>query len=178
MYYVHSLILSKTPPLFVIPEQLPIFIGDIITSVKKVTGVLFVRNLDFFQTSFLQNLSFFFQMPIVDLTNQGASTSNSRPSGTVDIHSDSDQDFEDPHDMMDDDDNIFVSDKALNSKRIQPLIPDDYGSDDAMAAIRFAEEFSNRYGQPHPMFFPGSLDDAIRESCNQPAKDVMMLNQY
>ena len=52
MYYVHSLILSKTPPLFVIPEQLPIFIGDIITSVKKVTGVLFVRNSDLFQTSF------------------------------------------------------------------------------------------------------------------------------
>ena len=41
-----------------------------------------------------------------------------------------------------------------------------------MAAIRFAEEFANRYGQPHPQFFPGSLDDAIRESCNQPAKDV------
>lgn len=116
-------------------------------------------------------------MPIVDLT-QGASTSNSRPSGTIDIHSDSDNDFEDPQDMMDDDDNIFVSDKALSSKRIQPLIPDDYGSDDAMAAIRFAEEFSNRYGQPHPMFFPGSLDDAIRESCSQPAKDRKMLAVY
>ena len=46
------------------------------------------------------------------------------------------------------------------------------GSDDTMAAIRFSEEFANRYGDPHPSFFPGSLDDAIRESCNQPASNV------
>jgi hypothetical protein len=48
---------------------------------------------------------------------------------------------------------------------------DDFG-DEVMAAIRFGEEFSARYGQPHPHFFPGSLDQAIRESCLQPAKDV------
>ena len=125
-------------------------------------------------------------MPIIDLT-QGASTSGSQPppaqrgltGGPSDqAAADSDEDFEDSHDMMDDDDTIFMSDKALNSKRIQPLIPDDYGSDDAMAAIKFAEEFGNRYGQPHPQFFPGSLDDAIRESCNQPAKDVSQWGIY
>ena len=49
------------------------------------------------------------------------------------------------------------------------------GSDDTMAAIRFSEEFANRYGDPHPSFFPGSLDDAIRESCNQPASNVIIL---
>ena len=48
------------------------------------------------------------------------------------------------------------------------------GSDDTMAAIRFSEEFANRYGDPHPSFFPGSLDDAIRESCNQPASNVII----
>ena len=48
---------------------------------------------------------------------------------------------------------------------------DDYG-DETLAAIRFGEEFAARYGQPHPQFFPGSLDQAIRESCLQPAKDV------
>ena len=45
-----------------------------------------------------------------------------------------------------------------------------------MAAIRFGEEFSARYGQPTPHFFPGSLDQAIRESCLQPAKDVRHFN--
>lgn len=43
---------------------------------------------------------------------------------------------------------------------------------EAMAAIHFAEGFVQRYGPCHPMFFPGSLDDAMREACHQPAHDV------
>ena len=39
---------------------------------------------------------------------------------------------------------------------IQPLLPDDFG-DEALAGIKFAEEFSNRYGQPSPQFFPGKF---------------------
>ena len=50
-------------------------------------------------------------------------------------------------------------------------VSDDYG-DEAMASIKFAEEFANRYGRPHPEFFPGTLDDAIKESCIKPAKEV------
>ena len=88
---------------------------------------------------------------------------------------DSDDDFEDASSevIMDDDIEIFGSSRSSSTvgSRIQPLIPDDYG-DDALAGIKFAEEFSNRYGSPHPAFFPGSLDDAIRESCQQPAKEV------
>ena len=44
--------------------------------------------------------------------------------------------------------------------------------DEAMAAILFAEGFAQRYGPCHPMFFPGSLDDAMKEACHQPARDV------
>ena len=51
------------------------------------------------------------------------------------------------------------------------MFSDDYG-DEAMASIKFAEEFANRYGRPHPEFFPGTLDDAIKESCIKPAKEV------
>jgi hypothetical protein len=54
------------------------------------------------------------------------------------------------------------------------FVADDYG-DETLAAIKFGEEFAARYGQPHPQFFPGSLDQAIRESCLQPAKDVSTL---
>ena len=43
---------------------------------------------------------------------------------------------------------------------IQPLLPDDFG-DEALAGIKFGEEFGNRYGQPRPQFFPGSLNDAL-----------------
>ena len=45
---------------------------------------------------------------------------------------------------------------------IQPLLPDDFG-DEALAGIKFGEEFGNRYGVPHPQFFPGSLDDALTD---------------
>ncbi len=44
--------------------------------------------------------------------------------------------------------------------------------DEAMAAIHFAEGFSQRYGHCHPMFFQGSLDDAMREAVMQPARNV------
>ena len=81
----------------------------------------------------------------------------------------SEDEFEDAHDMMEEDD--YFAPEPSHSKRIQPLLPDDYG-DETMGAIKFAEEFANRYGSPHPSFFPGKLEDAIRESCMQPAKDV------
>ena len=48
---------------------------------------------------------------------------------------------------------------------IQPLLPDDFG-DEALAGIKFGEEFGNRYGQPRPQFFPGSLDDALTDVNN------------
>ena len=49
--------------------------------------------------------------------------------------------------------------------------------DEAMAAILFAEGFAQRYGPCHPMFFPGSLDDAMKEACHQPARDVYTMNK-
>ncbi len=106
------------------------------------------------------DLPTYFQMPTLGAAG---------PSRAGAIH-DSDDDFEDAAEMMDDDEQIFLPEKS--SRRLQSLLPDDFGSDDAMGAIHFAEEFGNRYGQPHPSFFPGSLDDAIRESCGQPAREV------
>jgi len=110
------------------------------------------------------------------LANAGTSTSSAGAPLRV-INHDSDDDFEDATDLMDDDDSIFIPERS-NNRRIQPLIPDDFGTDDAMAAITFAEQFSDRYGNPHPAFFPGSLDDAIRESCEQPAKNRKLLAVY
>ena len=90
---------------------------------------------------------------------------------------DSDDEFEDANDDVMDDEDIFgtgaggASGSDHRGPRLQPLIPDDYG-DEAMAGIKFSEEFSGRFGSPSPHFFPGSLDDAIRESCQQSAKEV------
>jgi len=62
--------------------------------------------------------------------------------------------------------------------RLQPLLPDDFGSDETLAALKFSEEFTNRYGNPHPDFFPGSMDEAIKASCLKPAKERKMLALY
>lgn len=48
--------------------------------------------------------------------------------------------------------------------------------DEAVAAIHFAEGFAQRYGPCHPMFFQGSLDDAMKEAVIQPARDVYLFN--
>lgn len=122
-------------------------------------------------------------MPVLNASSsQGASAGATSSQGGASSRglgiADSDEDDDDAADMMDDDDAIFLPEKSANNRRIQPLIPDDFGSDDTMAAIRFSEEFANRYGDPHPSFFPGSLDDAIRESCNQPASNRKMLAVY
>ena len=72
---------------------------------------------------------------------------------------------------------MFVSVGESSRSGIQPLLPDDFG-DEALAGLKFAEEFGNRYGTPHPGFFPGSLNDAISESCTKPASERKMLAVY
>ena len=59
---------------------------------------------------------------------------------------------------------LMTSNMMIDDLRsgIQPLLPDDFG-DEALAGIKFGEEFGNRYGQPRPQFFPGSLDDALTD---------------
>ena len=44
--------------------------------------------------------------------------------------------------------------------------------------IKFGEEFGNRYGQPTPAFFPGSLEDALADACNKPVSERKMLAVY
>lgn len=33
-----------------------------------------------------------------------------------------------------------------------------------------------RYGEPCPHFYEGSLEEALREACHKPAKDVIIAN--
>lgn len=41
-----------------------------------------------------------------------------------------------------------------------------------MGTLHFSEQFEKRYGLIHPEFFTGTFDEAIRESCLKPAKEV------
>ena len=113
------------------------------------------------------------------LSNKKKPSSSGKPEDAdddIEEVNESDDNFDDtPEIMIDpDDSDIFMPETGGNptgSRRPQPLLPDDYG-DETMAAIKFSEEFIGRYGRPHPAFFPGSLEDAIKESCMQPAKHV------
>lgn len=49
--------------------------------------------------------------------------------------------------------------------------------DETIGCIQFALRFQERYGPLHPMFFQGSLDNAIKEACMKPAKDVIFISQ-
>lgn len=86
----------------------------------------------------------------------------------------SDDEYQDAPEAMDDDDFLLAQPSRSG---IQPLLPDDFG-DEALAGIKFGEEFGNRYGQPQPQFFPGSLEDALTEACNKPTSDRKMLAVY
>nr|CAH0098300.1 unnamed protein product [Daphnia galeata] len=81
--------------------------------------------------------------------------------------------YEDASDVVMED--MFL--RELTPSRPQPLMPEGI-EDEAMAAILFAEGFAQRYGPCHPMFFPGSLDDAMKEACHQPARDRKLLAVY
>ena len=147
----------------------------------------------------------------------GPSNSSSMPividdSITVDDdnNDDTDDEYHDTAEAMDDDDFFAQSDIVSRSGNelindvihcisiitgITPLLPDDFG-DEALAGIKFGEEFGNRYGSPRPGFFPGSLDDALTEvrrddvnhnlmqnmiclqACNKPADERKMLAIY
>nr|CAD7456761.1 unnamed protein product [Timema tahoe] len=56
-------------------------------------------------------------------------------------------------------------------------VPDNV-EDETAGCIHFADEFTNRYGGCHPEFFPGSLDEAVKEACLRPAKDRRLLAVY
>jgi len=51
------------------------------------------------------------------------------------------------------------------------LVPDKT-TDETLATVQFFDNFVLRYGACHPMFFHGTLEEAVKESCNLPAKDV------
>ncbi|XP_054278521.1 FAS-associated factor 1 [Macrosteles quadrilineatus] len=72
-------------------------------------------------------------------------------------------------------DEMFVED--IGSRKVQPLIPDNV-EDETAGCIHFTDEFTNRYGAMHPDFFPGTLEDAIKEACQKPARERRLLAVY
>ncbi|XP_063894233.1 FAS-associated factor 1 isoform X1 [Helicoverpa armigera] len=72
-------------------------------------------------------------------------------------------------------DDMFVD--LVQSERLQPLMSESV-EDEALGCIEFGSRFRARYGPNTPHFFPGTLHDAIKESCLKPAKERKLLGVY
>lgn len=58
------------------------------------------------------------------------------------------------------------------NQNVKFSVPEDV-EDEIVGCITFNEQFNNRYGPIHPAFYQGTLEDAMKEACNKPAKEVL-----
>ncbi|ESO10232.1 hypothetical protein HELRODRAFT_168118 [Helobdella robusta] len=101
--------------------------------------------------------------------NNVQSSSVDREPHVVDLDVDSDNDDETYDDAMEI--------ENFSSSALKPLMPEN-STDQVAATESFSNEFQNRYGEPHPIFYIGSLDDAVRDSLLCKARERKMLAVY
>ncbi|XP_033103546.1 FAS-associated factor 1-like [Anneissia japonica] len=120
-----------------------------------------------------------FNYPNHRLTFCRVKENHSKPhnSKNEDYNTDSDE-FEDAADTFDfDDDTQFFGDENHQTHKFKPLLPS--GIEDPTEALaHFTHEFEERYGERHPFFFLGSLDDATKEAFKPTLADRKPLAIY
>nr|XP_022318721.1 FAS-associated factor 1-like [Crassostrea virginica] len=85
---------------------------------------------------------------------------------------------DDDDDMNSIEDDMFDNeDIPSNRGRPTPLMPESV-NDEVEALEHFTKEFRERYGETHPVFYVGSLENAIKEALNGKAKDRKLLAVY
>ncbi|KAF5300903.1 hypothetical protein FQR65_LT09066 [Abscondita terminalis] len=102
-------------------------------------------------------------------------THDRKQNNTVEIHDSDDDEFEDATETFTVDDEMFIDN--VTSRRIEPLIPE-HIEDEIVGSISFSEQFTARYGDNHPTFYQGTLEDALKEACPKSAKDRKILAVY
>ena len=128
-----------------------------------------------------------------DSIEMNSLTAIKKPKMTED-NNDNDDDAKKNNISFDDDDNLdhddemnnIVYDDDLDDQFIsepkpkqKPLISKECQVGDEVACTSaFVDEFAERYGRLMPLFFIGSLDDAIKEALMCPAKDRKLLSIY
>lgn len=100
------------------------------------------------------------QHPIVDLVSSDSSSL---------------EEFEDASECLEDD--APRGSSRRTARALVPLMPET-SLDDGVAAAHFAREFANRYGPCHPVFFQGSLSEALQASCQKPCRERKPLAIY
>lgn len=113
-------------------------------------------------------------------SNADKGKNNSKPNktnnSTVVVDSDSSADeFEDASDFNNCEE--FFTDSPPVQPQSRHLIPN-HTDDEARGSAQFVDNYIQRFGEPHPVFFRGSLEDALKEACHKPAKDRKLLAIY
>ncbi|KAL7737615.1 hypothetical protein ACLKA6_007725 [Drosophila palustris] len=68
-----------------------------------------------------------------------------------------------------------------DSPPVQPLnrhLITNNTNDETSGSAQFVENYKQRFGEPHPDFFVGSLENALRLACHKPAKERKLLAIY
>ncbi|XP_055837256.1 FAS-associated factor 1 isoform X2 [Episyrphus balteatus] len=109
--------------------------------------------------------------------DKGKNNSKSnKANNTVVVDSDSSADeFEDASDFNACEE--FFTDSPPVQPQSRHLIPN-HTDDEARGSAQFVDNYIQRFGEPHPVFFRGSLEDALKEACHKPAKDRKLLAIY
>lgn len=104
-----------------------------------------------------------------DTKNESGNSSNATAgSNVVEIDSESEE-FEDAEGS---DDDIFTDSVPSIRNRLKNLIPDKV-DDETVGCMEFIQNYEERYGIQHPVFFQGSLEEAVKEACHKSAREVI-----
>ncbi|XP_004535779.1 FAS-associated factor 1 isoform X1 [Ceratitis capitata] len=106
------------------------------------------------------------EMPV---DNSGVSNSINANANAIETDDDNSLDDEDGYDPLQDEQPV--------PPRSRHLIPNNIGNECA-GSIEFFDNYRERFGEPHPVFYVGSLEDAIKEACHKPARERKLLALY
>ncbi|XP_063697658.1 FAS-associated factor 1 isoform X2 [Culicoides brevitarsis] len=108
-----------------------------------------------------------------DVRNESGSSHNTTGGNVVEIDSESEE-FEDAEGF---DDDIFTDTVTSSRNRLKNLIPDKV-DDETVGCMEFIQNYEERYGIQHPVFFQGSLEEAVKEACQKSARERKLLAIY
>ncbi|KAK2724852.1 FAS-associated factor 1-like [Artemia franciscana] len=108
-----------------------------------------------------------------NLGNRSRNGEGSSYAEPIIVDTDEEEEFEDANDFGVDEETYEVRTRPAH----QSILPPD-AVDSLPTAVLFSENFSARYGESHPMFYQGSLEEALKESLLVSAKNRKPLIVY
>lgn len=67
---------------------------------------------------------------------------------------------------------MFVKQKVSQLLKLSSLSVPNNTNDETSGSAQFVDNYKQRFGEPTPDFYVGSLENALRLACHKPAKEV------